>query len=106
MALHFPTRPERYQYSGLEWSPARLQKTRGEYIQLVYSDGLLILLPLPDFSMPYNVITLTCTMFAIVFTTTINIMTRRFSYLSTGGEYASGRLSLYLYRKVRDLLTK
>lgn len=106
LALHFPTKPERYQYSGLDWSPTRSNKTKGEYIQLAYSDGLLVLLPTPDFSMPYNVITLTCTMFAIVFTTTVNIMTRRFSYLSTGGEYASGRLSLFLYRKVRDFLTK
>jgi len=68
----------------------------------IFSNNLLILLPTPDFSMPYNVITLTCTMFAIVFTTTINVLTRKFSYIRKGGEYASGRLSLFLYRKVRD----
>ncbi|KAG5463534.1 MAG: GPI transamidase component PIG-T, partial [Olpidium bornovanus] len=35
------------------------------YQQRVYTGNLLVSLPTPDFSMPYNVITLTCTLVAL-----------------------------------------
>jgi phosphatidylinositol glycan class T len=42
-----------------------------------YSEGLLVMLPLPDFSMPYNVVTLSSTAMAFFFGTVVNILTRR-----------------------------
>lgn len=43
----------------------------------VYANGLLVSMPLPDFSMPYNVITLTCTIVAFFFGSTHNLLVRR-----------------------------
>lgn len=39
-----------------------------------YTESLLIRLPTPDFSMPYNVITLTCTVLALFFGSAFNLM--------------------------------
>ncbi|KAF9363846.1 hypothetical protein BGX34_003179 [Mortierella sp. NVP85] len=44
----------------------------------VYTETLLLSLPTPDFSMPYNVITLTCTVIALFFGSIFNLMTRNF----------------------------
>jgi phosphatidylinositol glycan class T len=44
----------------------------------VYTGTLLLSLPTPDFSMPYNVITLTCTVIALFFGSIFNLMTRNF----------------------------
>lgn len=44
----------------------------------VYTDTLLVSLPTPDFSMPYNVITLTCTVIALCFGSIFNLLTRSF----------------------------
>ena len=43
----------------------------------VYTEVLLVTLPTPDFSMPYNVICLTCTVVAIGFGSLYNLSTRR-----------------------------
>ncbi|KAI9333895.1 GPI transamidase component PIG-T [Pilaira anomala] len=47
--------------------------------QRIYTDTLLISLPTPDFSMPYNVITLTCTVIALFFGSIFNLLIRNFS---------------------------
>lgn len=44
----------------------------------LYSENVLISLPTPDFSMPYNVITMTCTLFALFFGSMFNLLTRKF----------------------------
>jgi len=44
-----------------------------------FSDSLLISLPTPDFSMPYNVITLTCTVIVLFFGSLFNLLIRRFN---------------------------
>ncbi|KAG2377639.1 hypothetical protein C9374_009155 [Naegleria lovaniensis] len=44
-----------------------------------YSDSLLINLPTPDFSMPYNVITLTSTVIVLFYGSMFNLMIRRFN---------------------------
>ncbi|KAG0320486.1 hypothetical protein BGZ99_004483 [Dissophora globulifera] len=44
----------------------------------VYTETLLVSLPTPDFSMPYNVITLTCTVIALFFGSMFNLLTRDF----------------------------
>lgn len=48
----------------------------------IYTETLLVSLPTPDFSMPYNVITLTCTVIALFFGSMFNLMTRDFVALT------------------------
>ena len=50
----------------------------GEYFVRLHSETLLVSLPTPDFSMPYNVICLACTVIAIAFGSIHNLTTRRF----------------------------
>ncbi|GAA5799969.1 hypothetical protein HPULCUR_005390 [Helicostylum pulchrum] len=47
--------------------------------QRIYTDTLLVSLPTPDFSMPYNVITLTCTVIALFFGSIFNLLIRNFT---------------------------
>ena len=47
----------------------------------LYTESLLVSLPTPDFSMPYNVICLACTVVAIAFGSIHNLTTRRFVLL-------------------------
>lgn len=42
-----------------------------------YTEVLLVPLTTPDFSMPYNVITITCTVFALYFGSLVNVLRRR-----------------------------
>ncbi|KAI3885858.1 hypothetical protein MKW92_020549 [Papaver armeniacum] len=42
-----------------------------------YTEVLLVPLATPDFSMPYNVITITCTVFALYFGSLLNALRRR-----------------------------
>ncbi|KAG0264452.1 hypothetical protein BG011_006811 [Mortierella polycephala] len=51
----------------------------------VYTETLLVSLPTPDFSMPYNVITLTCTVIALFFGSIFNLMTRNFEVVEPKG---------------------
>ena len=44
----------------------------------IHTETLLVLLPTPDFSMPYNVICLACTVIAIAFGSLHNLTTRQF----------------------------
>ncbi|KAK9247232.1 GPI transamidase component PIG-T [Lipomyces tetrasporus] len=50
------------------------------YAYAVRTSSLLLSLPTPDFSMPYNVIILTSTVMALAFGTIYNILVRRFVY--------------------------
>ena len=43
----------------------------------IYTPILLVDLPTPDFSMPYNVIILTCTLMTLIFGTLFNLLTRK-----------------------------
>ena len=44
---------------------------------LLYTEVLLVPLTTPDFSMPYNVITITCTVFALYFGSLLNVLRQR-----------------------------
>lgn len=44
---------------------------------LAYTEVLLVPLTTPDFSMPYNVITITCTVCALYFGALLNVLRRR-----------------------------
>jgi hypothetical protein len=67
LSLHFPfQRPE--------------QGTQGESIDhtfLVYTSDVLVQMPIPDFSMPFNVITLNSTVIAFFMGTMMNVMVRK-----------------------------
>ncbi len=44
----------------------------------MYTPILLVDLATPDFSMPYNVIIMSCTLIALIFGSVFNLLTRRF----------------------------
>lgn len=54
-----------------------LSKLQEESPVLWYTEVLLVPLTTPDFSMPYNVITITCTVFALYFGSLLNALRRR-----------------------------
>ena len=51
-------------------------------VQRIYSETLIINVPVPDFSMPYNVICLVCTVVAISFGTFYNLTAKRMQLVS------------------------
>ncbi|XP_036389065.1 GPI transamidase component PIG-T isoform X1 [Megalops cyprinoides] len=53
-------------------------KEESAYFVRVYTEPLLVNLPTPDFSMPYNVICLTCTVVAVGYGSLYNLLTRTF----------------------------
>ncbi|KAM4564099.1 GPI transamidase component PIG-T [Odontesthes bonariensis] len=53
-------------------------KEESSYFVRVYTEPLLVNLPTPDFSMPYNVICLTCTVVAVGYGSLYNLLTRSF----------------------------
>ncbi|KAG5042457.1 hypothetical protein JHK87_006372 [Glycine soja] len=54
-----------------------LSKLQEKSPVLSYTEVLLVPLTTPDFSMPYNVITITCTVFALYFGSLLNVLQRR-----------------------------
>ena len=58
-----------------------MENRTGEEFVRIHTETLLITLPTPDFSMPYNVICLACTVVAIAFGSIHNLTTRRFTVL-------------------------
>lgn len=56
-----------------------LFKLQEKNLVLAYTEILLVPLTTPDFSMPYNVITITCTVFALYFGSLLNVLRRRVS---------------------------
>ncbi|KAJ5702288.1 hypothetical protein N7488_009836 [Penicillium malachiteum] len=64
---------------GFNVAPAVIRVLDGENAQPIYirTTSLLLPLPTPDFSMPYNVIILTSTVIALAFGTVFNILVRR-----------------------------
>ncbi|CAA7051450.1 unnamed protein product [Microthlaspi erraticum] len=54
-----------------------LSKLKEKSLVRSYTEVLLVPLTTPDFSMPYNVITITCTVFALYFGSLLNVLRRR-----------------------------
>jgi phosphatidylinositol glycan class T len=46
--------------------------------KIVFTETALVRLPTPDFSMPYNVITLTCTALSLYYGSVFNMLTRQY----------------------------
>ena len=57
---------------------ARRDDERAGRVRRVYTPVLLVDLATPDFSMPYNVIIMSCTLIALVFGGVFNLLTRKF----------------------------
>ncbi|KAL3860126.1 hypothetical protein ACJMK2_010291 [Sinanodonta woodiana] len=74
--------PDAYNYTASPQTSSLLgDSTRDnstEFFLRLHTETLLVSLPTPDFSMPYNVICLACTVVAIVFGSIHNLTTRRF----------------------------
>ncbi|KAJ7554231.1 hypothetical protein O6H91_06G132200 [Diphasiastrum complanatum] len=69
----------------------------------VYTEILLMQLATPDFSMPYNVITLTCTVLALYFGSLLNVLRRRIGEeerrsTKLGDSTKAGKLKLIISR--------
>uniref|UniRef100_UPI00398E3A09 GPI transamidase component PIG-T isoform X2 n=1 Tax=Pristiophorus japonicus TaxID=55135 RepID=UPI00398E3A09 len=58
------------------------------YFVRLYTEALLVNLPTPDFSMPYNVICLTCTVIAVGYGSFYNLLTRTFQVVEPSGGLA------------------
>lgn len=67
---------------------------------LVYTEGIVLSLPTPDFSMPYNVITLTSTVLAIIFAFTVKTLTRRYGLLFKDGSFSSDRAIVVIIKQI------
>ena len=76
-----------------------MENTTGEHFVRIHTETLLITLPTPDFSMPYNVICLACTVVAIAFGSIHNLTTRRFVLLDPTKKKG-------LKNKIKDLIAK
>lgn len=67
--------------------------TSGKYTSLarprrIYTSVLLVDLATPDFSMPYNVIIMSCTLIALIFGSVFNLLTRKFVLVRLDGSAA------------------
>ncbi|XP_022286191.2 GPI-anchor transamidase component PIGT-like [Crassostrea virginica] len=71
------------QYTATSQSVSRMEESfadsSGSFFLRLHTETLLVSLPTPDFSMPYNVICLACTVVAIAFGSLHNLTTREFA---------------------------
>ena len=59
---------------------------RGRTPRRIYTPVLLVDLATPDFSMPYNVIIMSCTLIALIFGMVFNLLTRKFTLVRVSSE--------------------
>ena len=71
----------------------------------LYTNGLLFVLPTPDFSMPYNVIMITSTAVALVFGSVFGAAMRRYENIYVAGAFVSDRPVASLLRGVLTKIT-
>lgn len=73
------------------------------YIVNIRTESLLITLPTPDFSMPYNVICLTCTVVALAFGPIHNLATKKLTF---GKKDETTEKSKSLLQRIKGLFSK
>ena len=81
-SLHSFSLNQRFDRRFLHWGKSfvfSLSKSSDGFVR-VYSESLLVNLPTPDFSMPFNVICLGCTAVALAFGGLHNLTTKAFQY--------------------------
>ncbi|XP_044516997.1 GPI transamidase component PIG-T isoform X3 [Gracilinanus agilis] len=71
------TKPANWEDSPLFSTMFPISDSSSHFVRL-YTEPLLVNLPTPDFSMPYNVICLTCTVVAVCYGSFYNLLTRTF----------------------------
>jgi len=93
-------------FNGLEWSPTLYPKKCQTYQpSRLVTETLLVILPTPDFSMPYNVITLTGTVFAMFFGSMYNTLIRRMKNMDkVNDDFVSNRPMAKIFRFIMRLL--
>lgn len=67
--------------------------TRSGYFLQIHTEALLLTLPTPDFSMPYNVICLTCTVVALAFGPIHSITTKKIAIKDRSEDEGKGLLA-------------
>jgi len=88
----FDAKHQDVKFNGLEWSPILYKKTPRNQVNFkIYSEPLLLNLPTPDFSMPYNVMTLTGTIFALFFGSMFTTMVRRLKNVDKQDNFVANR---------------
>lgn len=78
--------------------------SRSSYFIQIHTESLLLSLPTPDFSMPYNVICLTCTVIALAFGP-IHSVTTKILTIDNESEEDKGLLKKILGR-IRDKIKR
>lgn len=75
------------------------------YLVNIRTESLLITLPTPDFSMPYNVICLACTVVALAFGPIHNFSTKKLTYSKKSKENGENEAPKTLLGKLKALLS-
>ena len=80
--------PEKSNFTGITRMASTYEETfsqdfQSQVVVQLYTESLLVNLPTPDFSMPYNVICLTCTVVALAFGPLHNITTKTLTLVET-----------------------
>ena len=71
-----------------------------ESVYHIYSEALIVNVPVPDFSMPYNVICLVSTVIAISFGTFYNLIAKRVQFISISAPHPLKQLLISLTKKL------
>lgn len=74
------------------------------YFYTTRTSSLLLTLPTPDFSMPYNVIILTCTVMALAFGSVFNLLVKRVVTEEEAEELLSQRPYIKIFRNMKARL--
>lgn len=78
-AVFVPLIPRNASIGNADTSEATVADIRhGGQPRRMYTSVLLVDLATPDFSMPYNVIIMSCTLIALIFGSVFNLLTRKF----------------------------
>jgi len=95
-------------FTGIERKASSYRETlsndqRSPVLVQLYTEALLVNLPTPDFSMPYNVICLTCTVVALAFGPLHNITTKSLTIVEPGDVQPGliGRVKNFLKSKFK-----
>ncbi|KAK7345838.1 hypothetical protein VNO77_16450 [Canavalia gladiata] len=83
-----------------------LSKLQEKSPVLSYTEVLLVPLTTPDFSMPYNVITITCTVFALYFGSLLNVLRRRVGEEERLSKNKDANKAVFLRRVLTKLSAK
>ena len=65
-------------------------QTQARRPRRIYTPIMLVDLATPDFSMPYNVIIMSCTLIALIFGSVFNLLTRKFVVVRVNPAPAAG----------------